>query len=311
MRDRKEDTKGSGGSGGGVSLELEDAVDVGLFDAGPATIRESLFADYDYGGNAKPVAVWLVTYERDGEAYEQPYSLGKGWKVSADGKSLRSKTGQSGLAKNCNAVKYLLASLRAAGMPKGTFGGDPSVIEGAEVVVDRVPQEKRKGLQSGADDKERSILVIEEITSAPWDKGGKKGKGASAAPAKGKGKPTSDEDDEDEEDDEEETPKAKAKGGAAAKPVAKGRAKPQDDDEDEDEEKAGSDSDIDEEAVEALIEALDAGPLKIDEIAAAVRKATKGNPQSKVIAARCEDDDFLDMEKGWTVNTKKGTVELD
>jgi len=283
MAREREDTKGKSGN---ASLELEDAVDVGLFDAGPATVKESVFADYDYGGNAKAVPVWLVTYERDGEAYEQPYSLGKGWKVVDGGKGIRSKTGQPGLARSCNAIKYLLDPLRKAGMPKGAFGSDPTVLEGMECVLDRVPQEKRKGLQSGSDDKERSILIVEEIVSAPWDKGGSRRRAtapASTSTAKGKAKPADDDDDEDDE-----------------KP-AKGKGKPA----------AEADTDLDEEAVEALIEALDQGPLKVDDIAAAVRKATKGNPQSKAIAARCEEDDFLEQEKGWTFNAKKGAVELD
>lgn len=304
MRER-ESTKGKG-----VSLELEDAIEVGLFDAGPATIKESIFADYDYGGNSKPVPVWLITFERDGEEYEQPYSLGKGWRVVNNGKGLTSRVGLTGLPKSCNAIKYLLTSLREAGMPKGTFGGDPTILEGAEVVVDRVAQEKRKGLNSGKDDKERSILVITEIESAPWEKGGKKKAGSGSAKPKGR----RDEDDEEEEEEEEEKP---TKG--------KGRSKPaRDDDEDEDQDekpkgrsgegKAGKDedeADLDEEAVEALIEALDGGPLKVDDIADAVRKAAKGNPQSKAIAARCEEDDFLEQEKGWTFNAKKGTVTLD
>jgi hypothetical protein len=293
--------------GKGVSLEADDAIDVGLFSSGPATIKESIFAEFDYGGNAKPTPVWLVTYERDGETYEQPYSLGKGWKIAEDGLSLIPKAGQTGLARSCNAMKYLVASLVAAGMPKGTLAsGDPSVLDGLEVVVSRVAQEKREGLDRRNDKpgKESTILVIEEIVSAPWDKGGSKKKAKPTddddedeAPAKGKAKGNKSRDDDDEDDDDDEKPKGKSK------------SKAKDDDDEDEADDAGDD--LDEEAIEAVIEAVDEGPLRLkgDELKDALLGVLKGNKQAKAIAARACDPDFLEKEKGWSFNGK--TVTLD
>ena len=145
MREKESTRK----KGGGVSLDDDDAIDVGLFGSGPATVKESIFADYDYGGNTRPVPVWLLTFSRDGEPdYEQPYSLGKGWKIAHDGLSLSPKNGQTGLPKTCNAIRHLVKPLKTAladaGIESGILAdGDPSILEGLEVVVRRVDQEAR------------------------------------------------------------------------------------------------------------------------------------------------------------------------
>jgi hypothetical protein len=118
--------------GGGVSLEAEDKISVGLFGPGPAKIVESIFAEYNYGGKSKAVPVWLITYDRDGEKGEQPYSVGSGWRVSSDGESLIPKNGQTGLPDSCNAI-LLLDSLRKAGLAKGFMsqhGNNPRCLEG-------------------------------------------------------------------------------------------------------------------------------------------------------------------------------------
>lgn len=291
----------------GVSLSLDDAVDAGLFSSGPARVKESIFAMFDYSGNSKSVAVWLITYEREGETYEQPYSLGKGWKVSADGTELIPMGGQTGLPKSCNAIKHLISPLvKKAGAPSGIFeAGDPTVLDGLDCVVVRVEQEKREGLKQS--DKERSILEIHEIVSAPWDKKGGK--------SKSKAKDTDDDDekprhkdrgskDDDDDDDDDKPAKRKsrtddddddekpAKGKSKAKPAA-------DDDA----------SEVDEEAIEALIEALEDGPIKADDIEDEVRGRLKGNKQAKAIAARAADPDFLEQEKGWSWNGKRVTLD--
>lgn len=287
-----------------VSLADEDAITTGLFGSGPATIVESEWAEYGYGGTMKPVPVWLVTYERDDEKYEQPYSLGKGWKVARDG-ALVPLSGQTGLPKSCNARVYLVASLKAAGMPREVLAaGDPGVLVGAEVVVKRVAQEKREGLSKSrrrdGTEREDTILEIEEIVSAPWDEDDK-GKGKTRTATKSRR-------DEDEAEDEE-PPSKKAKGRAhddeeEEEPARRGAKGKKDNDRDADDD----DDDLKADAIEALMEVLDAGPLKRKDIEAVVVKLLKKNPNAAAIAAICAGDEFLEIEKGWVVNGQK--VEL-
>lgn len=315
------------GKGGGVSFRSENAIESGLFSSGVATIKESIFAKYTYGGNAKPTPVWLVTYSREGEEdYEQPYSLGKGWKVSEDGAKLIALAGQTGLPKSCNAVKYLITpleeALEAADLdPDDYLTGDPSLLDGLDVIVKRVVQEKREGLKprKGEEEKERSILVIEEVTaSEPASKSKGKAKGKKSADdddedeevqPKKKGKPAADDDADD--DEAEAAPKGKKKKPAAteddgddedeapAKGKTKGKAKPAADDDDANE--------LDEEATEAIVAALEAADnedIKVRDLGDALLKVLKGNPQRKAIVAHATDSDFLENETSWEFNGK-------
>lgn len=280
-----------------VSLASKDAVESGLFTSGPATIKESLWSDFKYGDGTK-AQVWLVVYEREGETpYEQPYTLGKGWKVK-DGE-LIALASQNGLPKNCNAMQHLVNPLEALGVsPELLESGDPSFLEGVEVILKRVPQMQRTDMKETKrrDGKERTsertILEIEEIVSAPW-KGKGKGKAAAAAEKpKGRSKPVDDDDDEDEED-EKPAPKGKAKGGRAAAADA-------------DDEPEGDADDLIESGIEALIAILEeTSPIKGDDVEKLVRAHLKGNPQAKAIAAAIADPEELDKEKGWTYDGKK------
>lgn len=292
-----------GGGGGSVSLEPEDAISVGIFGPGPATCVESVFADYNYGGTTKSVPVWLITWERDGEKYEQPYSIGSGWRVSSDGESIIPKNGQTGLPDSCNAM-LLLDSLREAGLAKGLLkDGNPRVLEGMDVVLKREAQPDR-GMDSAKTDRKgggggksapKTILLVEEIVTMPGE--GKKSKG------KGKGK-AEDEDEKptrnskssrnrEDDDDDDEKPTRGGKG--------KGKA-------DEDEEPS------EEDGIELMLEILEAAKrntIEIDDVEVLVKKHLKGQDNAKDMAAFCATDDFLSVEKGWTVNAKKGTVSLD
>lgn len=300
-----------GKGGGGVSLNPDDKISVGIFGPGPAQIVESIFADYNYGGNTKGIPVWLITYERDGEKYEQPYSVGQGWRVSSDGKQLIPKNGQTGLPDSCNAMLFL-ESLREAGYNTKKLGADPSVLEGLNVVLKREAQPDR-GLdgtgakKNGAGDqkKARTILLIESLADED-DAPKSKGKGSSKSKAA-----ADDDDDEDEapkkkkkpaddDDDEDEKP---ARGGKA-----KAKAKDDDDDDADD-----ADGDIVEAAVEGLLEVLEKqdGPVDVDELESLIVAKLKGNPDRKKIAAAAVEPDFLAEEKGWTYNKKKGTVTLE
>jgi hypothetical protein len=257
-RREQEDTSRKGG---GVSLEPEDKISVGLFGPGPAKIVESIFAEYNYGGKSKAVPVWLITYDRDGEKGEQPYSVGSGWRVSSDGESLIPRNGQTGLPDSCNAI-LLLDSLRKAGLAKGFMsqhGNNPRCLEGMEVVLKREAQPDR-GLESdrksGEVAKVRTILLIESIEALPGE-GKSTGKGKKAKPAEA---------DTSEED-----------------------------------------------GIEALIEVLEAnkGKVAIDDIERLVKRHLKGQDNAVELAELCASDDFLSLEKSWSVNAKKGVVSLD
>lgn len=319
----KSDGKGGGGSGGGLSFRSDDAIDTGLLSSGPATIKEALPAMYDYGGNAKPVPVILLTFARDGEQdYEQPYSVGKGWKIANS--MLVPTQGQTGLPKTCNAMRHLIRplerALEASDAPADVMDGFPACLEGLDVTVTRVEQEKRnirddKGGKAGKprdDGKERTILEIEAITGAPWIEGGGKGgkkkaaaaaaskaadKGADKTTAKGKGR---DDDDQDEDEDEDEKP-TKGRGGKSDK------SKGKDDDDD------SANDELLEEGVEAMISALEAndGTLHEDDLEDALAKVLRKHPKAKAIIAYMTDADVLELEKGWSYNSKKHMIAAD
>lgn len=321
---------------GRVSLDDDDAMDTGLFSSGPARIKESIFTDYDYGGNAKAVAVWLITFERDGENdYEQPYSLGKGWKVK-DGELIPTM-GQTGLPKSCNAMRHLVKPLKAALKDADMLDdfdfkdGDPDAIVGLDVVLRRVEQEKRafgagggsRRGGDGKDEKERSILEIEEVTGkSDGKKTSKKAKPSrDADDEKPRSKKRGDDDDDDDapkkkrkasddDDDEDEAPKKKSRrddDDDDEKPKRGGKGKPADDD-DADEET------IKEEGIETLIEVLQDGPVEFDDLEGLVKKEVKGHKHAKEIVEWCVDTDNLELEKGWTYakdkKTKVWSIEL-
>jgi hypothetical protein len=281
-----------------VSTDPKNAIDPGGigFGPGPAKILEARFKIFDYQpkeGSKKRVVrapVLLVKYERDGEQGREPYSLGQGpWRILKKGCSIQGKK-KAGLPKGCNAL-YLIESLIEQGMPPGTTD-NVNELDGAEVVLIQKPIERDFGEDKGGI-KKQSILVVKEVVSAPWmDEGAPSGKG------KGKGRPA----DDDEDDDE--------------KPAEKRRTS-KDDDEDEKPRRASkrndkqTDADIDEEAVEALLDVLEAGPVRVKDLEEKVRAKLKGNAQRHVIAARAVEDDLLEQEKGWTWDQKKGRVELE
>lgn len=297
----------------GVSLSTNDGVDSGIFGPGPATIATARFTEFQYHKpgqkqNEPPrgakANLLLVTYKReDEEDRRQPYGCGNGWSVGPKGLRLIPKNGQSGLPKTCNTF-YLLESLEAAGMPSDWLKSVDQ-LDGLQVVLVLKPIE-RNFKDRDKDDKRpnsSSLLVIDEVIDPPWESGGKKKSkkkdddDEDEAPAKGKKKPAADDDDD---DDENEKP---AKGKAA-----KGKK----DDDDDDDNKDDDAEAVTEEAVETLIELLqDTDPIKVAKLEDLAKAALKGNPQKNVIAARCVEDDFLDLERGWSYDAKKGTVSAD
>jgi hypothetical protein len=275
--------------GQGVSFLPTDAQQVGLWQGGRSTIT-FLFGLFDYGPRGKHPALIVTFTDEHGEAHEEPYGVGKGWAISADGSELIPKQGQTGFPTSCDAIKYLLGPLAqvcdAAG---GTLpgGSDITALDGVVAEVKRVPVEARVF----ADDRRRkedenkepkTKITVTEVFEMPWADDAAPAKKGKASKAKAKAN--------DDDDDEDEAP------------AKKGKAAPADDD----------DSGVDDSATEALIEALEDedGPLAIDEIESTLLTALKGNPERKAIAARAADEDFLATEDGWKVNKKKGTVAL-
>lgn len=312
-RGGREDTKGRSG---GVSLDDDDAIDVGLFSSGPATITESLFAPYDYQGTASrnPPIVWLITLQRgsgkEKETYEQPYTIGKGWDLDKRSGALIAKNGQTGLPKSCNATLYLIKPLKKAlakagiDLPtKNGIGGDPRVLEGLEVIVERIDQEERNIKERGGRDRDRdrdrdrgrdreekgppTILVVDKVESAPWDKGGKSRSKSDAEdddqPRRGRGK----NDDDDEKNDKEE----RGRGGKNGS-------------------KDDGDADLKADAIEALVKVVEKGKCKTGEdLEERLEKVLKGVKNSGAIIDFATSPKFLATEKGWTFDEKRKTID--
>ena len=276
-------------TGSGFSLSPDAQVaGGGLFGPGEAEAAEHIFGMFDYNGKRKAVPALLVTYQRDSESHIESYTVGNGWKVSGDGKTLIPRAGQTGLNDNTKAAKYLAALRDECGMPGDFIGDDITVLDGIVGTLDRKPLEKVEGSEKAG-----SILIFTETESAPWeDTPGKKLKAAVGKARKGAAAAADD-------DDEDEQPKAKAKAG---------KGKPADDDEDDINTDAGDDDDEDvtEAAVEALIGALEDGNLKLAKVEGAVlaHPSLKKNAQKKAIAALAASPKFLKTEKGWEFDGK-------
>lgn len=287
--------KESGGDSSDVSFDDEDAIETGLFASGPATIVESVIDRFKFGDRGAFPA-WIITYERDGEKYEQPYSIGTGWDLK-NGK-LIAKNGQKGLAKSCNAIRHLVKPFKAACADSDIepLHLNPTTmrqLEGTAVVVERVPQELRNFKDRDRDrqsrtDRDRSrgrvqdddekrdgltILEIREIVSASWLNGK-----ATSTKAKAEHKAKVE-----EEDDEEEAPKPTAK-GATKKP---------------------SDEDLEEEAIEALVAVIEEGPVKMGEpLEEALEAHFKGRKGMGAVVDLASSKKFLATEQGWSFDGK-------
>lgn len=273
----------------GVSLSTADGIESGgIFGPGPAKIVKARFAEFEYKkknqqrGTKAPVL--LVVYERDGEEERVPYSVGSGWGISKDGLRLIPRNGQTGLPTNCNAMIYLESMETKGGMPQ-RYLQTPDQLDGVELTLIAKPIERDFSEDKGGT-KKKTLLIVKSVESAPWLDGDDS---ADEKPAKGKNRGKSDDDDDNNDADE--------------KPTKRGSSKKDDDDDNDD---------VEEEAREALIEVLESkSPIRQSEIEAEVRARLKGNPQRNVIAARCSEDDFLNTEKGWSFDEKKGKITLD
>lgn len=272
----------------GVSLDPDDQiVGGGLFGPGPAVAKEHRFGMFDYQGKRKAVVALLVTFEREGgEKHVESYTVGNGWKPSLDGEYLIPRAGQAGLSDSCKAAKYIAALRDECKMPKGTIARRVSVLDGIAGTLDRKPLEKIEGSERAG-----SILIFTDVDEAPW-----LADGASAGKKRMKHATTPVVEDE----EEDEKPQRTGKAGKPAVAVA---------DDGDDDDKDESDEDVTEEAVEALISALDEGPIKLLKVEGAILAAVKKHPKRKEIAALAASKTFLQREQGWAFDGR--TVSLD
>lgn len=309
-------------SSGGVSFSTKDQISTGLFGPGPATIKGSEFmeASKDYSPS-RPI-IWLVTYGRPGEEdYESIYSIGKGWDVSKDG-ALVPKNGQTGLPSSSYGA-MLAASLEEAGVPQAILeqlGDDPHVIENTDVelITKTLPRaeirddksERGRGRDRERDDKkqfDKTILLVDKLLTDVGE-GGKLegGKGD-----KGKGDKTStrsSRSSRDKDEEKEEKPSRGRRDEEKEEKPARGRSR---DDDKDDKGKGGDEDEIDDAAKEALLEALEekGGKIKVADLESAVSRKLKGNKKKDDILDRVIEDEFLELENGWTY--KNGAVALD
>lgn len=271
----------------------------GLFGPGPDTTAKSHVCGwFKYpGGNTKVPAV-LITFERDGEEAVEKFTVGKGWKPSEDGTYMIPLGTQTGFKRNTQIGMYLDALKEECNMPKGVLTGDITVLDGISgtlsvKTMDNVREGEKD--EKGAAKKPSKALVFTELDAAPWIKG--KGKKRAAKPEPEEDEDTDEADDDDDEEEEKPAPKKKAK----AKPAPVEEEEEEEAEEDDDDDESG---DLFDEGVEALVLALDAGPLKLAKVEASVLEQLKKHPKRKEIAALMATPASLKKEIGWTFDGK-------
>jgi len=253
----------------GISLNPETFVEGGgLIDDVDVTIDKARFELFDYNGTVIPGVPALALHMTDpeGEEVVQYYSMGKpeDWEPSEDGTTLEAIGSATAIRMTSNGG-ILLKSLIDAGFPVDKLGDDISSLDGMKAHVIQIPAPKRTGIKEKprADGKvyEKTILVIGEILTLPW-----------------------------EEDEEKPKSKAKAKAKPKAKAKAKAKAKPE---AEEVEEEAGDD-DVGAKAVAAILEILeDAGTVTKKELPAKIFQVMKTDPDRNAVVKLVFDDEFL------------------
>lgn len=297
----------------GLSFHPDDAtVGEGLFGAGPATAIKHRFGYFKYpSGNmaGKKVTALLVTFKREDEKHTEAMTVGKGFTPSDDGLTIRTKAeGVTGLPANCKCMHYFRSLTEEGEMTKKQFAELPqdiSVIDNIKGTLIRKPMEKGEGMSGNP-----TVLIWDAIKAAPWQNGAsKKAKGTDDdeddddaedadtdededddddTPAKKKKKPA------DEDDDEAEEPAAKKKKAKAAAAA----------DDDEDDAADTDDEDDLEVGIEALIEALEDGPIKLAKVETQVGAILKKHARGKQIAKLMATPKTLKTEKGWEFDGK-------
>jgi hypothetical protein len=257
-----------------ASLNPEEFVEGGgLIDDVDVVFINCLFAHFDYNGTVIPPAPCLqIDMEtEDDEEITQYFSMGnpEDWSPSEDGTQLEATGKATGIRSTSNGGIFLKAMIDA-GFPVDKIGDDISVLNGMKCHVIQIPAPKRSGLvEKKRDDGkkfEKTILVISEIHSLPWEE--------DEAPAKGKTKA--------------KAGGTKGKTKPATKTKAKAKAKP------EAAEDEGGDDDIGGKAVAAILEILgDAGTITKKELPAKIFQILKADPDRNAVVKMVFDDEFL------------------
>lgn len=175
-----------------ISINPDDAESGGLLDDVDAeiTLVETCLFDYN-GTQADPSpALHVQLKSKGGEVAEQYYTAGKLERVmpSNDGTRFKQAPGANGvgLSSSCNAFTFLNA-MKEKGFPGDKLETDLTVLVGLTGHFNRVPQQKRSGLDSGGEEgKSRTILVVTKIIKMPWEVKGKTGVGGATSISKGK-----------------------------------------------------------------------------------------------------------------------------
>lgn len=148
-----------------------------------AKIVKARFAPFDYNGKVSPaVCALLVTYLPKGmeveEGEELPwyltaaYSCGPLDKYTAteDGTGVIAAGSAKGFNKQSNVMTFFTALVNK-GFPEATLAkGDISVLDGMEVHLVQVAQQKREGLKgSNSGDDPKGIVLIDKILAMPGE----------------------------------------------------------------------------------------------------------------------------------------------
>jgi hypothetical protein len=287
--------KGSSGAGQGASLIPTDWTSGGLLNDVNVTIVDMTFVDdWTYGGTVSdPVLALAVTFHKDDqiegeEDTVQHFSAGDlaRWVPDPDNPKHvipAENSSAKALNNNTNCAAFL-GSLIEAGFPVNAKGHEVTefvdVFEGTYCHVMRVPQKKRTGLVA-ADDKQRDVLIVDQVLRLPWEKAGAKTTAKPAGPQK----------------------------AAAGKPNGKPAAAPVDETAEEGE---GPSEELVMEAAELVSGILSEknGKIASSALTIAALKPLQGNDNRAAIIALLKDPDFLGMEGApWSFDGKTLTAE--
>ena len=167
----------------GMSLNPEDFTEGGgLIDDVNVTFKGVAFEMFDYQGKVSTgvPSLCIVMEDEEEDEHTQYYSMGNAqdWAPSPDGKKLVAVGSATGIRSSSNGA-ILLKSIVDSGFPTDKIDDDITVFEGMKCHVIRIPAPKRAGIKTKKRDDgkeyEKTILVVDEIISFPWDKAKPKG----------------------------------------------------------------------------------------------------------------------------------------
>lgn len=165
----------------------------GLLDDVDVTVKQSVFAFYDYNGTVSPPSpsLGLTLVDPDGKEHDQFFSAGdaKYFSPSADdknpsdiGKYLVAVGDKTAVNNNTNLAKFI-ASLVNAGFPEDKLeSGDISILEGLEFHLKREAVKRTGLVRTGKNaGREQTVITVAKIIRLPWEKGASTSKAASSA----------------------------------------------------------------------------------------------------------------------------------